>query len=85
VTEKFYLNKRMATTTNISKAVAKAIGNDDGHPAILERKMMFAALRSLQSQLRRNQESGPAKAAEEMKKEDVAEREEPEENKEDNE
>jgi hypothetical protein len=27
VTEKFYLNKRMATTANFSKAVAKAIGN----------------------------------------------------------
>jgi hypothetical protein len=85
VTEKFYLNKRMATTANFSKAVAKAIGNDDDHLAILVRKTMFAALRSLQSQLKRNQESGPAKAAEETKKEDEAEREEPEENKEDDE
>jgi hypothetical protein len=33
VTEKFYLNKRMATTANFSKAVAKAIGNDDDESA----------------------------------------------------
>jgi len=30
VTEKFYLNKRMANTANFSKAVGKAIGHNDG-------------------------------------------------------
>ncbi len=55
------------------------------NPAILARKTMFAALRSLQAQLRKNQECGPAKAAKEKKKEDQAEREEPEENEEDDE
>jgi hypothetical protein len=44
---------------------------------------MFAALRSHLYQLRKNQESGPAKAADEEKNEDEDEREEPEEKEED--
>jgi hypothetical protein len=33
VTEKYYLNKRMATTANFSKAVAKAIRKEDNESA----------------------------------------------------
>ncbi len=55
------------------------------NPAILTRKTMIAALRSHLYQLRKNQESGPAKAADEEKNEDEDEREEPEEKEEDDE